>query len=448
MPRSRRLSLLAVLAIVAGAHPVLAPSAGADERPFDPAASPYEVWTIDQTDSREGYGGFLHVYDGHELEADATAARPETVDLGGAAADLCLQRTGARPVRPHMVVFNGGDGHVPAGGRYAAISWVVSGHVLFLDAESLTPIHCLRTSPGAGGARQAHAIWPTPDQEWLIVANQNGKLLERISTNWQQLRFKLEPDATLSLYQGTTPSGAPKEDPALRPDNAPICPRVTNDGRYTFVSLRGGGAFVVDHRSEPMRIVAEYDKANVGDNGCGQAQAGDRMFLNAGAGAPGRTDASEVRVVDLAGLSLSGTAPNTPEAKLVYAREGDVDAHGVAVTWDQRYLLAGDRSQNDVTVVDTTTDQVVNRFGLIGPASSDPAPDLFDLSPGGDVLFASLRGPAPLSGGHDAVGVTPGIGVVRLTDDGRAGALTAVAPLSRTDGKIPDPHAIGVRSLA
>lgn len=448
MPGRTTTTVLAALILTAGALPGLVTSAVADERPFDPAGSQYEVWTIDQTDSRNGYGGFLHVYDGEALEADAATAAPITVDLGGVAADLCLAKTGALPVRPHMVVFNGGDGHVPGGGRYAAISWVVSGHVLFLDAESLQPIDCLRTSPGAGGARQAHAIWPTPDQEWLIVANQNGKLLERISTNWTQLRFKLEPDATLSLYEGLTPSGAPRQDAVLRPDNAPICPRVTDDGRFTFVSLRGGGAFVVDHRSEPMRIVAEYDKAHIGDNGCGQAQAGNRMFVNAGAGAPGRPDASEVRVIELAGLSLTPTPPNTPAATLVYAREGDVDAHGVAVTWDDRYLLAGDRTQNDVTVVDTLTDQVVNRFSLAGTASGDPAPDLFDLSPRGDVLFASLRGPTPLSGGHDAVGSTPGVGVVQLTDGGRSGALVAVAPAPRSDGRSADPHAIGVRSLA
>jgi hypothetical protein len=97
-----------------------------------------------------------------------------------------------------------------------------------------------------------------------------------------------------------------------------------------------------------------------------------------------------------------------------------------------------------VTVVDTRTDEVVDRFALVGTASDDPAPDLLDLSPGGDVLFASLRGPSPLSGGHGAVGSTPGIGVIRLTDGGRDGALVSVAPARRATGTA-DPPAIGVR---
>ena len=447
------LMVAAAAALVASASVGLDLGATADERPFDPASSPYEVWTIDQSDSAvtaggSGYGGLLHIYPSAGLEADAASASPETVDLGGAASKMCFDKTGAWPVRPHMLVFNGGDGHVPGGSRHAVISWVVSGHVLFLDAGTRRPIDCLRTSAGAGGARQAHAVWPTPDQQWLLVANQNGKLLERISTNWVKGRFKLEPDATLSLYEGVTPSGALKQDPALRPDNAPVCPRVTEDGRLTFVSLRGGGAFVVDHRSEPMRIVAEYDKDHVGDHGCGQVQARDKMFVNAGAGAPGRPHASELSVFDLAGFDLAGTAPNTPAPRLLLVREGEVDAHGVTVTVDERYLLAGDRAQNDITVVDTATEQVVNRFPLTGEASADPAPDLFDLSPDGSVLYASLRGPSPLSGGHDAAGSTPGVGVVRLSGGGTTGVLTAVAPARRTDGQSPDIHAIGVRSLA
>ncbi len=107
------------------------------------------------------------------------------------------------------------------------------------------------------------------------------------------------------------------------------------------------------------------------------------MFVNAGAGAPGAAQASAVYVFELSAMRSERNAANTPAPKLVYAREGEVDAHGIAVTKDARYLLVGDRAQNDITVVDTTTDQVVNRFSLVGAASGDPAPDLSDLSPDG-----------------------------------------------------------------
>ena len=50
------------------------------------------------------------------------------------------------------------------------------------------------------------------------------------------------------------------------------------------MTLRGGGMFVVDHRETPMQIVAEYDKADVDENGCGEIQAGDKMYVNSGVG--------------------------------------------------------------------------------------------------------------------------------------------------------------------
>ena len=147
------------------------------------------------------------------------------------------------------------------------IAYVASGHVAFLKADERKPVECIDVGT------QAHAAWPTPDQRHLIVANQNGKKLQRIATDYRHGRFTLEDDATIDLATCTTPSGAPCQDPELRPDNAPICPRTTSDGDFTFVTLRGGGMFVVDHNRTPMRIVAEYDRATVDDNGCGEMEA-------------------------------------------------------------------------------------------------------------------------------------------------------------------------------
>ena len=82
-------------------------------------------------------------------------------------------QTGAEVVRPHMI-FASPD-H-----RLLALAFVASGHVAILDARTRAPRALFRMSPGAGGARQAHAAFWTPDGRSLIVANQNGKLLERI----------------------------------------------------------------------------------------------------------------------------------------------------------------------------------------------------------------------------------------------------------------------------
>ena len=119
----------------------------------------------------------------------------------------------------------------------------------------------------------------------------------------------------------------------------------------------------------------------------------------------------------------------------------------MAVTNQDRYLWVGDRVKNDVTVVDTRTDQVVNRFSLAGAVSADPAPDLMDLAPSGNRMFVSLRGPNPATGGHDAIGSTPGLGIIAVTQDGRSGQLTRVIAVPY--GIIaPDPHAINVRRLS
>lgn len=444
-----RIVLAALVALVATVAVTMVGTAGADSDD-ERKRSSYEVWLIDQQDSRPDGGGTLHVFQGDALSDDAASAKPASVDLGAEAREMCVARTGSAPRRPHMLVFNGGEDEGPAGNTHAVIAFVVTGHVLILDASTREPIDCLRATPGDAGRQQVHAVWPTPDQRYLILANQNGKKLERIRTDWQKDDFELEAGAQLSLYEGTTPSGALKQDPALRPDNAPICPRTTDDGALTFVTLRGGGMFVVDHAATPMRITAEYDRDHVDDNGCGEMQVGGKMFVNSGAGAPGDLSGHDVYAFDLGEFTTEANAPNAPAPRLVYSRdsEGQVDAHAVSKTRGGRYLWWGDRVQNDVTVVNPRRERVVGSFSLVGEHSDDPAPDLFDLSPRGRLMFASLRGPVPQSGGHDAVGSTPGVGVIEPRRGGRSGRMVGVARVPGPSLDVPaDPHAIRVRNL-
>jgi hypothetical protein len=66
-------------------------------------------------------------------------------------------------------------------------------------------------------------------------------------------------------------------------------------------------------------------------------------------------------------------------------------------------------------------------------------------------VYLALRGPAPLTANvpmfNNAVGSTPGLGVMRVEAGGRRGDLIAVAPVSRiVEGQErADPHGIGVR---
>jgi hypothetical protein len=104
--------------------------------------------------------------------------------------------------------------------------------------------------------------------------------------------------------------------------------------------------------------------------------------------------------------------------------------------------------------VDTRRDTVVNELALAGPLSPDPAPDLMDISPDRTRVYVSLRGPSPLTanvpGVNNAVGSTPGVGILRVRRGGRSGRLQAVVPISHVVAGIEtaDPHGLAVRDIS
>lgn len=118
-----------------------------------------------------------------------------------------------------------------------------------------------------------------------------------------------------------------------------------------------------------MRVVAAYDRSVIW-TGCGAAEVGDTMYVNSGS-LPGRPSGHDLYAFDMDGFSLAGTPQNTPAPRVVYSRVSkvplDLDSHGVALTKHKRYLWVNDRIQNDVTVVDTTSETVVGSFSLVGP---------------------------------------------------------------------------------
>lgn len=425
-------------------------------------AQNFEVWLVDQSDSfpsplpspvpATAFGGKIHIYDGNDLrgKAASSATPTDVIDLAGETATLCFTATGANPRRPHMLLFNSTQSH-------AILSFVASGHVVIFDAASRAPLACFRTQAGAGSARQAHASFPAPDDSYILVANQNGKLLERINTDYATDTFIQDSAATIDLANCTTPNGALCQDDGVvqtgvRPDNAPICPLIDSSSRLGFVTLRGGGLFVVDATATPIAIVAEYDKAIIHGNGCGGLEVKKSMYLNSGAGAAA-TNPSEF---DVYKFPLTGydalKVPNTPAPAVVFSDDltlPDRDSHGMAATGHGRYVWVLDRARNVAEVFSTRTDAHLNTVDLVGTASGDPAPDLADRSPSGDRLFVSLRGPNPLSGDpHVATGGTPGLGIIKVNQGGKNGALKSVIPITNLDVngvERADAHGIRVR---
>ena len=406
------------------------------------ASRDYEIWAIDQSNSPgKTFGGTLYIYDGKRLERGAEAL-VDRIDLGEAAAQLCFAKTAANPVRPHMIAMNASQSH-------AIISFVASGHVLIMNAQTREPIDCIRTSIGAGGARQVHFAIPSPDETYIAVANQNGKLFERIDTDYATNTFTLNSDAMINLATCTTPNNVACQQADIRPDNAPICPIIEATSQYVFVTLRGGGLFVVDAKQTPMQIVAEYDIHTVHPNGCLGAQVGEKMYVDSGGGTGSHLFGADIYAFPVSGFSPFNL-PNTPAPKVVLSDTSEeADAHGATLTKHQRYLWIADRGRNFLWVIDTETDEVVNTIELEGSVSDDPTPDLLVTSPNGSHIFMSLRGPNPLTADpHVSTGSTPGVGVVKVTRDGAGGKFEFVARVSNIDSANvdrADMHALTIR---
>jgi hypothetical protein len=407
-------------------------------------AQSFEVWLVDQSNSPGlTHGGAIYIYQGDTLMGEsASSAVPARIDLGGATTALCAAKTGTNPVRPHMIFFN-------STGTHAVLAFVASGHVVFFDARTRSPLDCLRMSSGAGGARQAHAAFPTPDDSAVLVANQNGKLFERIATNYRENVFEHNTAATLNLATCITPNGVACEAAGIRPDNAPICPFVASDNGPAFVTLRGGGLFVVDHTATPMAIVGEYDRNFIGPNGCGVVEATGRIFLNAGGGTATNLDEFAVYRLPMTGYSALNP-PNTPAPELLFQdMAAHRDAHGPVATNHEKYVWILDRAGNVAEVFDAATGLWVNTVGLLSNDSADPTPDLGVLSPSGNRMFISLRGPNPLSGDpHASTGSTPGLGVLQVDQGGRDGRMKAIARITNPDAtgvERADAHGIALR---
>jgi hypothetical protein len=206
---------------------------------------------------------------------------------------------------------------------------------------------------------------------------------------------------------------------------------------------------VVDWRTTPMSIVAEYDRANIPANGCGFTQAQGRIFGNGGGGTAANLDQFSVYRLPMSGYAASN-APNVPRvARLFDDDSPHRDAHGIEVTQRECFVWAGDRAANVVEVFDARSGTRVGTVDLTSRFSGDPTPDLFAPSPDHQWLFASTRGPLPLSGDpHASHGTDPGMLVIRVSDDGRQGEVRGLVPISNLDAagvQRADAHAIRMR---
>lgn len=187
--------------------------------------------------------------------------------------------------------------------------------------------------------------------------------------------------------------------------------------------------YVVDTLATPMRVTRSYGNDVIAPAGCGGIAHRNRVYVNSGSAGDGH-----LYVFNAVTDDLLSTMPTTHLG---------TDAHGMAIVGD-RYLWMANRGDGDnIVVFDTATGQIVNVIDDVGPA-----PDLMDLSPNGDLVFATLRGPRALTGGPSAVGETPGLAILAVEQGGASGRRIAFIPIGdQGPESTVDPHAIAVRWL-
>jgi DNA-binding beta-propeller fold protein YncE len=383
-----------------------------------PAATPapggprYEVWVIDQADAARG-GARLYIYEGRRLEGGGTVT-PEVVDL-----DAAARGVGDGPgVRPHMVEFDPTFTH-------AIISNVASGHVYVMRAQDRRIVASIDVG------EQAHHAMASPDGRLIVVANQGGRRLARVRADFAAERFTYDRGEDLNL--------GVLEEPA-HPDNRPICPVL--HGRKVYVTLFGGGLYVVDYTSTPMRVLRAYGRDQVAPAGCGGMVVGDRIYVNSGT-----ATSSDLYVFDAASdvlrrhLRLGWSGADGHGMVAVGGAGAAMHAGHSMGGAGARFLWMGNRASGNVVILSTAVDAFAGVIEGVGAA-----PDIMGISPDGRHVYVVLRGPNNLTGGPPAKGETPGVAVLEVLGEGRSGRRIAFHPIGdQTPGSPNDPHGLAVR---
>ena len=407
----RCIGLLSVLSLLTSLF-ALGPGIAAAQ-----SAGAYELWVVDQADAANG-GSKLYIYGANQLSGNALTGQPEIVDLEAGARGV-----GDGPgVRPHLLLFNNNHSH-------GVLAAVASGHVLFIRASDRKVVGSVDVGT------QAHGAVPSTDGSIALVANQNGKRLARIRTDYARDVYTHEAAADIDL-------GALEDHE--HPDNAPICPVMFVDGgRKAYVTVRGGGLYIVDTAATPMRVIAEYGKSDIAPAGCGGVVLGSKVYINSGS-----ATSSDLYVFDTRTDRLLKRLSLTPWG---------TDGHGMVLTGGGRYLWFANRGNGDnVVVIDTARDEVVGVFPNVGPAPDlmdvtpgplarprcEPATTVMCLAPGGSRVFVSMRPANNLTGGPTGAGERSGVTVLNVADGGRTATRAFFFPVG---GDQTDTHALAVR---
>jgi len=519
-------------------------------------ASPvgYEVWGSDQSNSVPGEssrgvnGSFIWIWDSVDVEAQA-AGGPDAQAVGCAGMGGAPGPCDVNDFFPSGLVEYDADGSAtgntrPQIGRLhgmlvdpqnkyltANLFAPGGGFVGIIDGRTKEAIALFRAS-GTSAGRSNHMSFWDEDGSSILIANLNGKILERIdvtrdadgnitaATFDEGAGLGVAADMNITdrpkVYLGanmagnpmigsvaagspdignTTPNGRCRENGCSagtdgseggRPNNLIICPIPSETTDHTFVTLAGGGMFVVDHSTTPMSIVGEYGNQVINGAGCGGVEGDGSIYMNAGVSASGAgATHSTFTIYDIALEFPDGpsfNAENVPAPEVVIKEEDNTatngnltgpaanntgqlpgvttrrDSHGMARTTNDKWVHTVDRIQNEVEVLGVANSKHKGWYDLtsadgkgngVGPCAdysvtddpglpiNDPAPDLWGVDPNGEFLYVAFRGPIPVSVTHGAQGSCPGVGVVQLQGSGKKGRLVTVLRTTNTIDTAP-----------
>ena len=385
----------------------------------------YEIWMLDQSNTYASVpdgpldcGGTLYIL----KERNVKQGKMDKIVFGEELMEWIYEETGYYAVRPHYVVMNNTMTH-------AIISFVVSGHLLILDANTRKAVAVMK--PGIS----LHVALPAPDDSYLLLSDTNGKKVWRVNSNFRTNTFILDEGATLDLSQ--------YEDEG-HPDNAPIATASSLNNKFAYITLRGGGFYMINQHTKPMKIVHEYNKYQVEGSGLLILQKGNRLYFNSGSG----TGAQEGNNPGYKSILYTIHAYDfPPNPKVVFNLNDKNDSHGIGFV--RNYLWAVDRARNLINIVQGS--KLKNQVHIKSCKNLPLAMDF--IAPTERLVFASLRGPVPLSGNipdiNNAVGSFPGIGVFKILGDGCSAKLVKIIrTYNIIDGiETSDPHGIITRFL-
>ncbi|WP_255168051.1 cell surface protein [Natrononativus amylolyticus] len=378
----------------------------------------YEIWALDQgTDT-------VYVY---EPSGDGEFDAVETIDVNA------LEGVPEDGVVPHMIDFSSDY-------EYAAIACTAGARTLVFRTEDYELVGNIETGAGS------HMAAFSPEDDCIHVDVIGEEKIVRVNADLEAEDFTVRDEIHLPENEVVTEAGIESA--------APICHQYAQDGRSLHTlgpSYHDAGLVIVDH--DEFTVDAAFSPEEVPTN-CGTMPhpTEEKFYLTAGL--PSNPEEDEEGVGDFFVF-------DTEADEVVHTADtGGVDAHGFWYTPDGEELWVLNRETNDGIVLDPETDEVIDEIEAFGPTQSDDpaesdAPDILWSSPDGEYMFATLRGPEPISGDpHAATGVTPGFSVLDV--DSRE-IVTVVEPdpiegysaeeIEDEDTPTPDFHGIGVRPV-